>query len=346
MIHRVTRFHLIATICLLLAACQASAQEAGDSGLPAAGNRRMRPDSLPAHRKDSTAGPIRVADSMRAAGTADSLRPRLDSPAVAAHPDSLAGQAGWTRQPRYDSFRAQVYDRDFPFGFVSGDWMSEPQPRKPVSKDWLFYSLTGLVLVFALLRLAFAKYFQDLFRLFFRTTLKQRQITEQLSQTPLPSLVFNLFFLVTGGLYIDFVLQHFNRVPPGGFRVYFLYAAGGLGLIYLGKFLVLKILGWIFNIPTASNAYIFIVFVINKVIGVFLLPFLVLLAFTDGTLYQVSLFLSAIGVGGLYLYRFFLSYAAVRNQVKVKPFHFLVYVLSCEVAPLLLIYKLLLRFLF
>ena len=58
-------------------------------------------------------------------------------------------------------------------------------------------------MIFALLKMGFAKYFNDLFRVFFRTTLKQRQIKEQLMQTPLPSLIFNGFFVASAGLYVE-----------------------------------------------------------------------------------------------------------------------------------------------
>jgi hypothetical protein len=81
------------------------------------------------------------------------------------------------------------------------------------------------------------------------------------------------------------------------------------------------------------------------VIGIFLLPFLVLIAFTSGGLYQVAMVLSWCVIGSLFIYRFFLSFSAVRNQIKVRPFHFLLYLLAFEIAPLLLIYKLLLHFL-
>jgi len=95
----------------------------------------------------------------------------------------------------------------------------------------------------------------------------------------------------------------------------------------------------------AANSYIFIVFIINKILGRLLLPFLILLAFTQGHLYSVTLILSWCGIGCLLFYRFILTYAAIRNQVKVNPFHFFLYLCAFEIAPLLLVYKGLLLFL-
>ena len=211
-------------------------------------------------------------------------------------------------------------------------------------KEVLFYVITALVIIFALLKLAFAKYFNDLLRVFFRTTLKQRQIKEQLIQTPLPSLMFNGFFVASAGLYLNFLLHYFKFIPVDNFWLLYLYCCIGLSIIYLVKFVGLIIFGWLFNMQKAADSYIFIVFIINKIIGISLLPFLILLGLTEGVTYIVALVMSWCCVGGLLLYRFILGFAAIRNEVRFNLFHFFLYLCAFEIAPLLLIYKLLLFF--
>lgn len=158
-------------------------------------------------------------------------------------------------------------------------------------------------------------------------------------QTPLPSLLMNGFFVVSGGLYVTFLLQHFKLNPNNNFWLLFLYCCIGLSAAYFVKFIGLKISGWLFNMTEAANSCIFIVFIVNKMIGILLLPFLLLLAFSLGDVYSVGLTLSWCLVAGLFIYRFILTYAAVRNQVKVNPFHFFLYLCAFEIAPLLLVYK-------
>jgi len=211
--------------------------------------------------------------------------------------------------------------------------------RKFEGKDLLFYLLVFILIFFALIKRAFPKYFSDLFRLFFRTTLKQRQIREQLMQTPLPSILLNGFFVISAGLYTCFLFQYFSFDPVGNFWLTYFYCCAALSVIYFVKFLGLRITGWLFNIPQAASAYIFVVFIINKMIGILLLPFLVLLAFSQGAVYQAAMTLSWCLVAGLLFYRFILTFGALRNQVRVNIFHFLIYLLAFEIAPLLLIYK-------
>ena len=118
-------------------------------------------------------------------------------------------------------------------------------------------------------------------------------------QTPLPSLLLNVFFIISTGLYITFLFQYFNINPIDNFWLLFFYCCLGLSAAYLVKFVGLKISGWLFNMPEAADAYIFIVFIVNKMIGILLLPFLVLLAFTKGDIYSTSLTLSWCLVAGL-----------------------------------------------
>jgi hypothetical protein len=231
------------------------------------------------------------------------------------------------------------------FKFNERPMKGQTMRKKPEGKETLFYMLTALLFVFALIRQSFGKYFSDLFRVFFQTTLKQRQIREQLMQNPFPSLVFNIFFVASAGLYINFMLHYFGFIPgrpPLNFWILYLYCCIGLAVIYLGKFIGLKIVGWLFNMRRAADSYTFIVFIINKVIGIFLVPFLILLAFAQEPLYTISLVVSWCGLGALILYRFILGFGAIRNEVRFNLFHFFLYLCAFEIIPLLLIYKLLL----
>jgi hypothetical protein len=219
-----------------------------------------------------------------------------------------------------------------------------PGIRKVIGKEWLFYSLLFLVIAFATLKRMFPKYFNDLFRLFFRTTLKQKQVREQLMQTPLPSLLLNGFFVLCGAFYISFQVKHYSPDAADGFWTIFFYAGITLSVIYFLKFIGLKISGWLFGMQEAADAYVFIVFIINKMIGIFLIPFLFVLAFSTGIIYTVGLTLSWFLIGGLLAYRLILTWGTIRSQARVSPFHFFLYLLAFEVTPLLLVYKALLLY--
>ena len=212
-------------------------------------------------------------------------------------------------------------------------------------KDAFFYITIALLIYFALVRNGFRRYTKDLFALFFRTTLKQRQVKEQLMQVPLPSLLLNILFFLSGGLFINLVLRYLGLGAGFNFWLLLLYCIAGLALVYIVKFIVLKLCGWLFRLSDAIDIYTFIVFTANKIIGIVLLPFLILLSFSDGVVQQAAFIISLLLVGALFIYRYFLSYLSVNRQVRLNFFHFFLYLLAFEIVPLLLINKVLLQYL-
>ncbi len=254
----------------------------------------------------------------------------------------------WNIQPTSFSsadFKWQVLKRSQYFDFKSKPFTKPGASiKKVLGKEFIFYVLVFLLLVFGILRQLFPKYFKDLFSVFFNTTLKQSQIREQLMQTPLPSLMLNGFFVASAGLYITFLLEYYESNPVDHFWLLFFYCCIGLSIIYMVKFIGLKIVGWVFDIKEAADANIFIVFITNKMIGILLLPFLILLAFSKGGIYSISITISWCLIAALFLYRLMLTYSVIRNQIKVNPFHFFLYFCAFEITPLLLVYKGLLVF--
>lgn len=292
-----------------------------------------------------------IISSLDSSSQVDSL-PQKDSITTLSPTDSVSKRpvidSSWLSQPvlvSSKSFSWQVLKRSSYFDFKTKPITKEGSSLKIFKgKEFVFYLLIFLLIVFAVLRELFPKYFSDLFRVFFRTTLKQAQIREQLMQTPLPSLMLNGFFVVSGGLYITFLLEYFKINPVDNFWLMFFYSCLGLSIAYTVKFLGLKIAGWVLGIEEATDAYIFIVFIINKMIGILLLPFLIMLAFSEEGIYSASLTISWFLFAAIYLYRFMLTYSVIRNQIKVNPFHFFLYFCAFEIAPLLLVYRGLLVF--
>ncbi len=211
--------------------------------------------------------------------------------------------------------------------------------KKAKNNDTIFYGLMVMLLLLAFFRFFFPRYFTNLFRVFFNTSLRQSQLTDQLLQAKLPSLLLNLFFIISGGLFIYFLLLHYNWVNEQNRWIIIGSCIGVLGLIYFLKFCILKFTGWVTGYHEETDTYIFIFFLINKIIGIFLVPFIILMAFADTDIVKIAVAISLIIIGLLVLLRFFRSYGLLQNQLKVSRFHFFLYILGIEILPLLLIYK-------
>lgn len=207
-----------------------------------------------------------------------------------------------------------------------------------VSKDELFYVLTVLLIFLGFIKASFPKYFSYLFILIRQTSFRQKQTREQLLQGRLPSLMMNLLFMLVAGLFITVVVTQ-KKITHIPFWYFALYSVLVLAGVYLLKFLFLRFTGWVFRVSEAAETYIFIVFLVNKLLAVVLLPLLWLLAFSEGDFNIIILTISTFIIALLLLYRYILSLAAVRNMVRVSPFHFFIYLCAVEILPVLLIYK-------
>lgn len=211
--------------------------------------------------------------------------------------------------------------------------------RKAMSNDAVFYLLAGLVLLMGLIKFFFARYFTNLFRVFFNSSLRQNQLTDQLLQDKLPSLFFNIFFIISGGIYVYFLLAQYQLIHEQYKWGVMVACIGVLGVIYVVKFSTLKFTGWVTGYTEATDTYIFVIFLISKIIGMILIPFTILIAFSDLSIAATSALVSLLIIAFLLLLRFFKSYGLLQNQLKITKLHFILYVLGVEVMPLLLIYK-------
>lgn len=231
------------------------------------------------------------------------------------------------------------------FNFMGKPMVETMELHRSNSKDTLFYLFLGILFYFALVRIFFEKYFGNLLTLFFRVSIRQQQIREQVLQAPLPSLLLNGLFIITGGLYAAYMLRYYHFAEAVNFWILYLNCMVVLILIYLVKFLVLKACGWVFSISRATDTYVFVVFLVNKMLGIFLLPFLILITFSGQTARDIYVTLSLIMVFIFLIYRILASFRPIRNEIKLTPFHFFLYLCAFEIAPLLLIYKVLLTYL-
>lgn len=216
--------------------------------------------------------------------------------------------------------------------------------KKDASKDYLFYLLSGVVFLLAFIRLAFDKYFQKLFSHFFQTTMRQRQTRDQLLQDNLASLLTNLLFIINAGLYITLIIAYKNWIA-NSFWIMAAFSSAILLVTYVVKYLFLLFAGWVFNTKEAAGSYVFVVFLVNKVLGVLLVPFLWVVAFADQLYVDIAITLSAGLVVVLLSYRYWVSFLALQNKLKVNALHFLLYLCAVELLPLLLIYKVLVNYL-
>jgi hypothetical protein len=224
------------------------------------------------------------------------------------------------------------------FNFFASPVIHTSSLRAFNGKDELFYLLIGFFFLLAFTRVAYTKYVSDMMTVFFSVSLKQKQLREQLMQSPIPSFFLNLLFVGVIALYITFLVQHSTGWKEQySFWQLFFYSMAIIVCIYLAKHIVLKLAGWVFGISPATELYIFIVFLVNKLLGILFLPVVAVMAFASKSWWSVLSPISYILLGALFIYRYAVSYGPVRKELKVSQFHFFLYLCAFEILPMVLI---------
>lgn len=303
--------------------------------------RAKKPDSAAAARrlqKDTpNAAPLKPVVGADSAGinAADSVTARVKDSLQAVLPPPPAKPLRWED----DTVFAKLLT--FPHA-EAGKLLpvNEGQWRNPEGKEQLFYILAGLVCFAAVVKAAYPKYFQDIFRLFIQTSRRQKQTPEQIVQGYVPGFLFNILFFIAGGMLIALYGLKMEYIK-GPVWLLTLYSAGILGMVYLFKYAIIVFAGWVFNVKEATSTYSFIIFLINRVIGLVILPLLALISFYTGDVNTVLFTIAASVVFFLLVYRYALSLTVIRKNLKVSALHFFIYLCAVELMPLLVIYKVL-----
>ncbi len=205
-----------------------------------------------------------------------------------------------------------------------------------------FYIVALLFVFFGIVKFSFSKYFSTLFSVFFNTTLRQNQLTDQLEQAKLPSLIFNGLFVITGGFYLYSLIEFFSNAAITKKTIninYFLISIAAVAVCYIVKYFTLIFIGWLTNSKPEAKSYIFIIFLLNKVLGIFFLAIIPLLLFGSKITASYAMLFSLIGVALIFLLRYFRSYALLQGRLKISGFHFTLYVIALELMPLAIIFK-------
>jgi hypothetical protein len=211
------------------------------------------------------------------------------------------------------------------------------------NKDLLFYSILILVFLFGFVNNVFPQYFSKLFKQFSQSSLRMIQYREQLLQNSFGSLIINICFILSFSLMSTLLI--FNRhLLALSFWEGFFYISLFFTFLYIGKYICLQIAGYVFNSKELVNTYIFVVFMINKVLGVLLVPFILILAFSKPMFHPYAIGGAALITVLLILYRYLFSLTSVRNKLHISSFHFFLYLCAFEILPLTILYKFIVQY--
>lgn len=293
-------------------------------------NGLMAQDSLLTKDSSATASKSDTTATISTADTGVTAQPGVPPPVEVRQPDTTL--AFFNQLNPYLNMQGALYYR-------------LEKPFRPLSKDALFYWLAGGVLFLGIVRVGFSKYFSDMIRMFSQSSFRQKSIRDQLQQNRLASLLMNCFFFFSAGTFLYQLGQLKGWFSSDlNWWMQSLLCIGFVAAVYMIKYITIGLSGWLFGLSELADTYTFMVFLVNKIIGIMLLPASVSLALGVADLQSVMVVASLFGLGFLFLYRYVLAIPVLRQHLRVIPFHFFIYFCAFEIVPVLLIYKWMLSF--
>lgn len=218
---------------------------------------------------------------------------------------------------------------------------SAPDADAEQSGQWLIFILIGLLGFLAVRLAVYMKDIRVTLQAFLSTNASKHIQREQAGFFQPESLSGYLLFGGSMGTYIFLTLR--ILVPDSnfnGFGILLLLMIGVLG-VYILKHLQLLLLSLILPCPDELESYNFIISTTNKTLGIILLPLLFLIAYLPTNIQTTALYGSFFLLGVVYVWRTLKGLLSAANLILFRKFHFFVYLCAVEIAPTLILLKLL-----
>jgi hypothetical protein len=218
--------------------------------------------------------------------------------------------------------------------------------KLPLSKNnGVLLSITLLVLTFTSISLIFFRsLYAKAYRSLFNDNLLSLLYREREAGSLGSFLIAYLVFFLGGALFLCLLSQHYGWVNSSNlWQQYGFFLATLMG-VFIGKHLLLALLGYVFPIRKEIKRYSFTIMIFSIVLGLLLTLGSVLLAYTPDRLHIFVIY-SLLGmVVIIYALRSLRGLFIANRFIFNYQFHFLSYICAVEIGPVLCLYKLVVDF--
>ncbi|TNE63160.1 MAG: DUF4271 domain-containing protein [Bacteroidetes bacterium] len=167
-------------------------------------------------------------------------------------------------------------------------------------------------------------------------TIAQKEAARMTGSTPYYLLYVS--FLLNAGAFIFLIARYFNQKAFNNLGFLAICMALSFGL-FLAKHVLLWVVRWLYPVAKEVRRYNFLILIFNCVLGLFLVPFNFLVAFVQEYAdFMVFWTLSLAGI--FYLYRSVRAAGIGQKYLSGHVFHFLLYLCTVEIAPVIILLKL------
>lgn len=216
-----------------------------------------------------------------------------------------------------------------------------PQERENIYQDWFFPIFMLALAIYTWLRIFYNKYFNQLLQAVLNMNLTNQIVRDENILLQRASILLALTFNIVAALFLYLISIEVGWSVDGigiGFNR-FAFFITIVSVAYTGKFLILKIIGWLFDLDREMATYIFNIFIINNVVGLILVPIVALMAYNPSINVYFLTILSLVLIGIAFFYRIIRGLLSGMTHSGFSPLYLFLYLCTLEIAPLLVLIR-------
>jgi hypothetical protein len=212
--------------------------------------------------------------------------------------------------------------------------------KKTYSKNFLFWVfmivLAFMALIVANLRSSIRSAFDALYS---NNALRQIYKEPVIGWGGVSYILLYSLFWINAGIFVYLLIGYFGvKLPFSPFWT-FMACIAGVGIIFLLKHCILYIIAFIFPIEKEIRTYNFIILTAGISLGLLLMPLNLFIAYSPAEVSEVAVYVAIGAVLFFYLVRSLRGLSVAMPYIFTNRFHFLLYLCAVEIAPLMILIK-------
>jgi len=214
--------------------------------------------------------------------------------------------------------------------------LSETHPDSAFLFGVILTMLILLTLLVTLLRPVIGK----VYKAFINDNLLNQLHREQGAVVLIPYRLLYFMFLFNAGVFLYLILKYLKVELFESYWWMLLACMAIVSGIFILKHFAIAFLGWVFPIEKEMRVYSFTIVVFNIMTGILLVPFNIAISYGSAEIINGAVY-GAVGLLlVIYLFRSLRALFVGGRFIAVHKFHFLLYLCAVEVAPVLVLIKL------
>ena len=211
------------------------------------------------------------------------------------------------------------------------------------NRDWEFWMVLGLLAFLALIRFGYSKDFDELREVFKNWGINQQALRELGVGIPFGTVLLNIFSVIVVAFYAFILLDYFHSVNIEPSWILMIFSVGCVITVLLIRFILLKSAQMIFPFRKELKLFAFYETQINRLFSVIVFPMLLLIVFSSAPMNSIALYVSLVILFASVIIRYVKGFNLGKSYFSNHALHFLLYICTLEVAPVLIIVRIILN---